>query len=803
MDTVNSKAYWNNRFKSQDWKRYNGPNQTEYFAHLFLEKAPQWLTRYIRQNNLSVLDLGCAEGEGTNILASAWPGQVCGGDFSETAIAEATKKYPNVPFEVQDIFQLTKDWDVIFLSNVIEHFESPYSALSAVCNHARSSVVIMVPFEENVEISEHVAKFFFDSIPLAIGDFHLIYHNDIMEYDRDRAYYYGQQMILVYSKDRNLMQNVSLLQSSNVLEQWVTSGDYTEFKNRYYALELEHSFAKDRVMRMNNDLYDARVRNDELRAANNAISSTNNQLSQELGKVNAETSRRIEQLINENAESANRIEQLATANAEANSQVAELTASHSELEQKLATAEQKLAAAEQKLASAEQQLQDFTAKYDNLYAYSGNRDLQLIAIQNSRSYRMLKKVQGSLLYRGTRKLLRKAIRMTKMLFTLNFRGLKEEIQGPFTRAYLRIKAPMMERKLLAQLKQSIRNKDIIVLPPTIDWHMPLYQRPQQLAHAYTRKEGIAVIYITQNIRHDQVAVAEKIKDNLWIINENYAKKLPELTQNAKSVTLSISWTLNKHYLDIVKPDKLIYEYIDELEIFGGYGPEMEEDHLRFLKEADVTVCTATKLYDQAAHLATNPILSPNAGDYEFFAKTDSYEINPLIRDIVKPYKCVIGYYGALAAWFDYEMVKTVAGMHPEWLFLLVGVDYDGTIHKNGLEAFENIVYIPPQPYKDLPTFLKAFDVASIPFVINEITLSTSPVKLFEYMAGGKPIIASKMPECLKYESVRTYASAEEFCKIIETYQNMDCDDAYWDILKKDALDNTWDARTDEIIEALN
>ena len=426
-----------------------------------------------------------------------------------------------------------------------------------------------------------------------------------------------------------------------------------------------------------------------------------------------------------------------------------------------------------------------------------------MGIKNCRSYRALRKVQNSFIYRAVKKVLQKTIRMGKALFTLNFRALAEEFKDPIRYAYLRIKAPLMERKVLAQLKLATRNKDIIVFPPTIDWHMPLYQRPQQLAGAYSRKKNVAVIYITQNLKHDHVAVAEKINNNLWIISESYAKRLPELTQNANSVALSISWTLNKHYLDIVKPDKVIYEYIDELEIFGGYGPQMEEDHLRFLKEADVTVCTATKLYNQAAHLAKNPILSPNAGDYEFFAKTDSYEINPLIRDIIKPYKCVIGYYGALANWFDYEMVKTVAALHPEWLFLLVGVDYDGTIHKSGVLDFENIVYIPPQPYTELPTFLKAFDVASIPFVINEITLSTSPVKLFEYMAGGKPIIASKMPECLKYESVKTYETVEEFCRIIETYQNMERDDEYWNVLEKDALDNTWDARTDEIIQALN
>lgn len=792
METVNSKTYWDCRFQNQDWKKNCGPEQTEYFTRLFLENAPQWLIRYIRQNELSVLDLGCAEGDGTKILNGVWPGQVQGGDFSEAAVAEAVKKFPEVPFGIQDLFCLAGDWDVIFLSNVIEHFEAPYSALSAVCAHARSSVIVLVPFEESAKIPEHVARFTFDSIPVSVDGFQLVYHNDIMEYDREKTYYRGQQMILVYSRDPRLLEQVSLLRSSSILENWVNSGDYTAFKDRCYALELECGIAKEQMQILNNDLYEARIRNEELRGTNAAICSRNEQIGRDNGGLMAraeELSSANAELRGINAELGNVNRELRSANEQANNRIAELTGICTDLEQQI--------------DQMAWQLQEAAAKYDNLYAYSGNRDMQLIAIENSRSYRMVKKVQGSFLYRGIRKVLRKTLRVGKALITLNLKALKEEVQGPAARAYLRFKAPLLERKLLSQLKQSVRGKDIIVFPPTIDWHMPLYQRPQQLANAYARKSGVGVIYITQNIRHDHVAVAEKVNDNLWIISENYAKKLPQLTQGAKSVTVSISWTLNKHYLDLVKPDKVIYEYIDELEIFGGYGPEMEADHLRFLKEADVSVCTATKLYNQAAPLAKNPLLSPNAGDYAFFARTDSYEINPLVRDLVKPYRCVIGYYGALAAWFDYEMVKTVARMHPEWLFLLVGVDYDGTIHKNGLEAFENIVYIPPQPYTELPSFLKAFDVAAIPFVINEITRSTSPVKLFEYMAGGKPIIASKMPECLKYESVRTYGSAEEFCSIIETYQAMKADDGYWDVLKKDALDNTWDARTEEIIQALN
>lgn len=358
------------------------------------------------------------------------------------------------------------------------------------------------------------------------------------------------------------------------------------------------------------------------------------------------------------------------------------------------------------------------------------------------------------------------------------------------------------KEMVNKLKEDIDGKRVIVMPPTLDWHKTLFQRPQQLAVAYAKKENTTVFYLTPNL-DDRVALAERISDGLWLVNIGYTKRLTELLNGAKQVIMSLTWTTNAPYVDQIRPDKLIYEYIDELELFDKYDGNMLIDHERLMSRASVTVCTATRLYDKAQEKARNPILSPNAGDYEFFAKTPEYEINPLVRDKVKNYRCVLGYYGALASWFDYDLVKEIARRHPEWLFILVGINYDGTLDKSGIDEFENIVYIPQQPYQELPGFLTAFDVAIIPFVINEITLSTSPVKLFEYMAGGKPILTSKMPECLKYESVRTYEDVDEFCEIVAEYMAMRPDDPYWETVKREALENTWDARTDQILEAIS
>lgn len=360
-----------------------------------------------------------------------------------------------------------------------------------------------------------------------------------------------------------------------------------------------------------------------------------------------------------------------------------------------------------------------------------------------------------------------------------------------------------KKEIIGNLRKEISGKRVIIFPYTIDYHMPLFQRPQQLVKAYSKKDNMLAIYLTINAQYDHVKYADKIQKNLWLVEKSFFEKHIDLLEYAKEKILSISLTTNKHYIELIKPHKLIYEYIDELEIFYGYGPEMERDHQILIKQADVTVCTATKLYEQVKDKATNPIISTNAGDYEFFKETKQYNINPLIVEKIQDYDCVLGYYGSLAEWVDYQIIKDVAIKNKNWLWLLVGVDYDGSLEKSGILNLKNVLYIPPQPYEMLPTFLKAFTIATIPFKINEITLSTSPVKLFEYMSGGKPILASKLPECLKYRSVFTYEDSDDFIRKAEEILALSSDNIYWECIKNDALNNTWEAKVDEILLSLN
>ncbi|MEL7622562.1 MAG: methyltransferase domain-containing protein [Clostridiales bacterium] len=766
-EVINSKEYWEKRFAEKNWEINQGREQSKYFAELFKVNAPQWLINHINTNGLSVIDMGCAEGDGTQVLSEVFSGKIYGMDFSKSAIEQAKNRYPEIDFFCGDIRELPQKWDVLFLSNVIEHFKDPIATLKQISQFANHHIIVMVPFEEEPIEEEHEMVFTYENIPVAIGEFNLIYFNNTVDFPEGKVMYHGKQILLIYSQDQEVAQKL-FIDDTNAFISQDSSLELEACKNRY----LQAKIALDNELLVSQKAY-VRIQSleDKLKGLEGEVFIKNETLSNLMSDIENKDKQLVQRQEN----------------------IQQISSELFELQKAIVERED-----ETDRAIAERE--EWQEKYDNLYVYSCRRDGQLQDILDSRSYKVFSKYFKPPM-QVSYKVLKKIKRICKAISALNFKEAAREIFSPFNKVVNRAKAKINSKQLLRQIANDVRGMRIIILPPTLDWSMPLFQRPHQLAFAYSRKPNTVVFYMTKNIQYDQIGFAQKVDSNLWVVNELYLNKLCTVLHTASQKILSLSWTPNKFYCDIVKPDKLIYEYIDELEIFHMYGTEMEKDHQELMAKADVTVCTATKLYDQAKDKARNAIVSTNAGDYEFFAKTPQYEINPLIRECIKPFRCVLGYYGAVAKWFDYDLVKKVAKMYPEWLWVILGIDYDKTLGKSGFEKFENIIYIPPQPYKELPSFLTGFDIATIPFLINEITLSTSPVKLFEYMAGGKPIIASRMPECLKYESVMTYSNAEEFCEHVEWALRIKEGDPYWDKLKIEALANTWDAKTDEILEA--
>jgi hypothetical protein len=172
MSKVNSENYWDSRFK-EDWDENNGDKQSIFFMNLALQMLPEWLNQYFKKGNVTVCDWGCAEGDGTNVLAKAFPKcRFTGIDFAATAVESANKRYKNknLSFKAADLLTTSSSerYDVVISSNVFEHFQDPWKTFETISEYARDIFIMMVPFKEDPEnlIPEHFHSFNHDDFKL-------------------------------------------------------------------------------------------------------------------------------------------------------------------------------------------------------------------------------------------------------------------------------------------------------------------------------------------------------------------------------------------------------------------------------------------------------------------------------------------------------------------------------------------------------------------------------------------------------------------------------------------------------------
>ena len=181
-----------------------------------------------------------------------------------------------------------------------------------------------------------------------------------------------------------------------------------------------------------------------------------------------------------------------------------------------------------------------------------------------------------------------------------------------------------------------------------------------------------------------------------------------------------------------------------------------------LRQSELTITTSQWLDDAMAPFAKTRTLIRNAAEYEHFAE-------PPAEDYRDPKgRRVIGYYGAIAEWFDCDLVEAVARRHPECSVLLIGAD---TVHaKERLADTPNVAFTGEMPYDRLPFYLHGFDICLLPFKVIPLTLATNPVKAYEYLSAGKPVVAVDLPEMKQFDGL-LYA-AQDAAMFVDAVTNL-------------------------------
>lgn len=206
MSNINTRDHWENRFKT-DWDQLGGDKQSEFFANIAKKLIPKHIENEIKKNNLSALDWGCAEGDGTKLLSDSILPNIEGMDFSKSAIEKAKKRHSKITFYCEDLLKeksFTNKYDIFFASNVFEHFEEPWHIFDKVEHVAKKYIILLVPYNEGFDdlIDEHYFSFNSNNIPASIGEWNLVNVSIIDTSVIEDTYWDGMQAMLIYSKDK-------------------------------------------------------------------------------------------------------------------------------------------------------------------------------------------------------------------------------------------------------------------------------------------------------------------------------------------------------------------------------------------------------------------------------------------------------------------------------------------------------------------------------------------------------------------------------------------------------------------------
>lgn len=223
----------------------------------------------------------------------------------------------------------------------------------------------------------------------------------------------------------------------------------------------------------------------------------------------------------------------------------------------------------------------------------------------------------------------------------------------------------------------------------------------------------------------------------------------------------ISWFVTPHpgFLARRLGESLcVYYCIDDYAAHPGVDAELiAASDLALTKAADLVFVAPPALL--AAKQAQSPHVhfSPHGVDAGLFARASdpATEVPLPARGLAHP---VVGYFGSIHAWIDVELIAWLARSRPHWSFLLVGY---AAIDVAELKALPNVTLAGAQPYASLPAWAKTFDVAIIPYRRNRQVENANPLKLREYLATGKPIVAVSNPEIVRFASLLRIADDRE------------------------------------------
>jgi glycosyltransferase involved in cell wall biosynthesis len=245
----------------------------------------------------------------------------------------------------------------------------------------------------------------------------------------------------------------------------------------------------------------------------------------------------------------------------------------------------------------------------------------------------------------------------------------------------------------------------------------------------------------------------------------------------------------------------VYQIVDEYSGYPGLTPErrqkVQDRERRLIARADVVLVTSPPLLEAKRQYNSRTYLVPNGVDFDAFSRAWTQPVEPDdVKDVPRPR---IGYVGAVNNKVDFALLRELVRLRPDWSLVLVG---PGPLLENAeavaLCRDPGVYWLGKRDVSLVPHYMLSLDVCLMPYKLNEWTRHIDPLKLYEYMAAGRPVVSTPIPAVEPFaEWVSVADGTEAFAAAVEEALQQD-DLASQERRRGVAARHTWDARVELI-----
>lgn len=333
-------------------------------------------------------------------------------------------------------------------------------------------------------------------------------------------------------------------------------------------------------------------------------------------------------------------------------------------------------------------------------------------------------------------------------------------------------------------------RPVVYLPTWARWN-EMRQRPQYVTEAFADL-GHAAYFVDPR---ETAVGTEGVVTIVPSLEETPSGGVILYTHFAPLVTLV------DRYDDAV----VVYDILDDLSIYDADEVGMPEErrvrfhHPAMMARADVVIASSPALVERHAAERQDILLVENGVAPATFG--ESRPVPEAMAGIERP---IIGYHGMIARWFDFDMVTAIAAGHPTATVVLVGPhDQDAAERLARLTERPNVRYLGPQPSDRIAAFVQRFDVGLVPFVVDDLTRAVSPLKMYEYLAAGVPVVAAPLPVCEAHPLVTTVGTPGEATTAVASAIERANDPLHVAALRAAAEEASWATRLQPVVDTLD